>query len=141
MFIENCWQRDDAQAMREGESATPETEEYGIGSFVYRARRPFHPGRLHSFFTSYFTLQQPQPDLDESDSERGMHGMHLSGLISKFCSFFVRAFRLESMCKYSFLPFFLPSGSVNEELSRKSSLWDFPIDSLFEKFSHLVLSA
>ncbi|WP_424628025.1 zinc metallochaperone GTPase ZigA [Bradyrhizobium sp. SYSU BS000235] len=33
-------------------SHVPETEEYGVSNFVYRARRPFDPQKFHAFITS-----------------------------------------------------------------------------------------
>lgn len=38
----------------DGSQHLPESEEYGIASFVYRARRPFHTGRLESLLSGSF---------------------------------------------------------------------------------------
>ncbi|KAJ4373570.1 hypothetical protein N0V86_007712 [Didymella sp. IMI 355093] len=46
----------------------PETLEYGIGSFVYRARRPFDPLKLYRLIEGKFILLQEEPD-DEEDNE------------------------------------------------------------------------
>jgi hypothetical protein len=66
--------------MKAGAAVTPETEEYGISSFVYKARRPFHPERLYTDFLKKFFLTQVtdfQPgraqveELSEDEAEEG----------------------------------------------------------------------
>ena len=50
----------------------PETLEYGIGTFVYSARRPFHPKRLWDLVCEPFcVLQNAMEEEEEEDSEEG----------------------------------------------------------------------
>jgi G3E family GTPase len=42
---------------------------FGISNFVYRQRRPFHPGRLHSLLQEHFVVQQP--DWSRAMAEEG----------------------------------------------------------------------
>jgi G3E family GTPase len=44
---------------------------YGIGSFVYRARRPFDPLKLYRLFEGYFILLQDEVGDDEDEEDGG----------------------------------------------------------------------
>ena len=47
----------------------PETEEYGISSFVYRARKPFHPKRLYQMIHKIFVLMEDAEGGDGDDMD------------------------------------------------------------------------
>merc|ERR1712233_96307 len=49
----------------------PETEEYGISSFVYRSRKPFVPTKIHDLIVGNFLLQERADgeEAEENDEE------------------------------------------------------------------------
>ena len=51
------------------EEHVPETIEYGISSFVYRGRRPFHPERLYNLLKKSFFIIEPY--FEEGGEEMG----------------------------------------------------------------------
>ena len=47
----------------------PESEEYGISSFVYRARKPFVPQKLHDLMVGNFLLQERADGEEKTEEE------------------------------------------------------------------------
>eukprot|EP00158_Paraphelidium_tribonemae_P004858 Partr_v1_DN27011_c1_g1_i2_m28713 putative CobW domain-containing protein len=56
-----------------GNGVKSESEEYGVASFVYTARRPFHPHRLHDLLADKFLIIQNdfgvQEEVSDDDDE------------------------------------------------------------------------
>merc|ERR1712013_260537 len=50
-------------------SLTRHEKRFGISSFIYRARRPFHPGRLHKSFFDLLFMYELRKEEDGPDAE------------------------------------------------------------------------
>lgn len=65
------------KSLNEETPHVPETLEYGIGSFIYRARRPFHPEKLFNLLEKYYLIiehgapEYKGEDASESESDEG----------------------------------------------------------------------
>jgi G3E family GTPase len=59
--------------LHDGGGHTPETIKYGIGNFIYKARRPFHPQRLWDLIDPAFCVLQLQQHHDHDDHDDHDH--------------------------------------------------------------------
>jgi G3E family GTPase len=60
------------KSLNEDTPHVPETLEYGIGSFIYRARRPFHPERLFNLLEKYYLIiEHGAPEYEDEEEESG----------------------------------------------------------------------
>ncbi|DBA77022.1 TPA: hypothetical protein ACH3X1_009610 [Trebouxia sp. C0004] len=62
------------QRLKNPEQMTGEAVEYGITSFVYRARHPFHPQKLYNFAVKNFLLQETElyEHVDAQEEDKGL---------------------------------------------------------------------
>ena len=64
------------QSLRE--ESRPETEEYGIGSFVYRRQQPFDPAKLYTLLSTRFLLEEPEGEVAEPPGSHVLRFEHLN---------------------------------------------------------------
>ncbi|CEM34198.1 unnamed protein product [Vitrella brassicaformis CCMP3155] len=63
------------QSIREPEKLKSESDVYGVWSFIYQRRKPFHPFRLHELLSKYWVVQEHDDDEEEGGEEDGDGGM------------------------------------------------------------------
>ncbi|CEM06886.1 unnamed protein product [Vitrella brassicaformis CCMP3155] len=62
------------QSIREPEKLKSESDVYGVWSFVYQRRKPFHPFRLHELLSKHWVVQEHDDDDENNQGDEGGDG-------------------------------------------------------------------